>query len=99
MKKDFFTISEFNGILKTILTESFPQIIWVCGEIQGYDRNKNKSHVFFELVEKDPESKEILARIGLVIFAGKKLYIQQILTKSENAFQLKDDIDNRLRIR
>ncbi|MCR4337413.1 MAG: exodeoxyribonuclease VII large subunit, partial [Candidatus Omnitrophica bacterium] len=54
---------------------------------------RDKKHVFFELCEKDPVSQDIVARIGLVIFAGKKTYIDEILQSAENAFSLKDDIE------
>jgi exonuclease VII large subunit len=71
----------------------FPQSLWVCGEIQGFDRNKSKKHIFFDLCEKDPDSKSIVARIGLVIFDRRKNHLNEILTASENAFKLKDDIE------
>lgn len=93
MEEDFFTISQLNQFIKDILTAGIPRAVWVCGEIQQYDRNKSKHHIFFELVEKDAESKDIIARIGLVIFAGKKAHIEEILRKRENAFSLKDDIE------
>ncbi len=88
-----YKVSEINKFIKDVVNAGFPQILWICGEIQGYNRNKDRSHVFFELIEKHPESKEIVARIGLVIFAGKKPFIQNILKRSENAFELKDDIE------
>jgi exodeoxyribonuclease VII large subunit len=91
-----YKVSELNKFIKDVLNAGFPQIIWICGEIQGYNRNKDKSHVFFEMVEKHPESKEVLAKVGLVIFAGRKSFIEGVLKKSENAFQLKDDIEVRL---
>ncbi len=93
MGEDFFTISQLNQFIKDVLAAGIPRAVWVCGEIQQYDRNKSKRHIFFELVEKDAESKDIIARIGLVIFAGKKAHIEEILRKSENAFSLKDDIE------
>ncbi|OGW95790.1 MAG: exodeoxyribonuclease VII large subunit [Omnitrophica WOR_2 bacterium GWA2_45_18] len=99
VREEFFTISELNKFIKDVINAGFPQILWICGEIQGYDRNKDKKHVFFELVEKDPQSKDVLARIGLVIFAGKKTYIENILKESENAFSLKDDIEVKLACR
>lgn len=87
------TVSQLNGAIKEVLAGSFPYGIWLCGEIQGYNRNRDKSHVFFELCEKDPVSKDILARIGLVIFSGRKAFIEQTLKNAENAFALKDDIE------
>ncbi len=93
MSKEFLTISELNTLIKEVLNFGFPNVVWICGEIQNFDRNKHKNHIFFELCEKDPLSKDIVARIGLVIFGGRKSYIDEILRGSENAFQLKDDIE------
>ena len=93
MKKNCLTISELNLFIKDVINAGFPQPVWVSGEIQQYDRNKGKRHVFFELVEKDPKTKDIIARIGLVVFASRKGFIDEVLRKSENAFELKDDIE------
>ena len=93
MSDEFFTISQLNNYIKDVISAGFPQAVWVCGEIQGYDRNKSRNHVFFELIEKDPDSKNIIAKIGLVIFSGRKSSIESVLKKSENAFQLQDDIE------
>ncbi len=87
------TVSQLNGSIKEVLGMGFPAGVWVCGEIQGFNRNRDKAHVFFELCEKDPVSRDILARIGLVIFSGRKAYIEQLLKGAQNAFSLKDDIE------
>ncbi len=89
----FLTVSQLNDFIKDVLQMGFPQRVWVCGEIQGYNRNKDKSHVFFELCEKELQSNKVVARIGLVIFSGRKAAINDILDHAENAFQLKDDIE------
>lgn len=93
MGEEFLTVSELNHFIKDVLCAGFPQAVWVCGEVQQYDRGKNKKHVFFELVEKDSASQDVKARIGLVIFATRKEAIEGVLQKSENAFELKDDIE------
>ena len=93
MNSEILTVAQFNQLVKDVLTLGFPSAVWVCGEIQGYDRNKDKKHVFFELCEKNPGSNDIIARIGLVIFSGKKTYVEELLRKAEAAFQLKDDIE------
>ncbi len=93
MGEQSFSVSQLNYLIKDSINGCFPHLVWVTGEIQGFDRNKNKSHVFFELVEKDKGSHEIKAKIGLVIFAGKKAVIADTLRRSENAFVLKDDIE------
>jgi len=93
MSEEFLTVSELNRFIRDVLNSGFPKALWVCGEIQGYDRGKDKKHVFFELCEKDPATREISARIGLVIFAQARPRIDAILRQAENAFELKDDIE------
>lgn len=89
------TVSELNNYIRDVLNSGFPQPVWICGEIQGYERGKDKKHVFFELCEKDCDSHEIKARIGLVIFANRRATIDALLQRAENAFILKDDIEVR----
>lgn len=96
MNKEYLRISELNQLIGGAIHASFPQPLWICGEVQGYNRNRSKNHIFFELIEKDPDSKNIIAKIGLVLFAGRKAHIQSILKQSENAFALKDDIEVKL---
>jgi exodeoxyribonuclease VII large subunit len=93
MSDEFLTVSELNHFIRDVLNSGFPRSLWVCGEIQGYDRGKDKKHVFFELCEKDPVTRDITARIGLVIFAQARPKIEAILRQAENAFELKDDIE------
>ncbi|MBN1870587.1 MAG: exodeoxyribonuclease VII large subunit [Candidatus Omnitrophica bacterium] len=93
MTKDYLRVSELNRLIEDVIHAGFPQPLWICGEIQGFDRNRGKNHIFFDLVEKDPASKDIIAKIGLVLFSGRKAHIQEILKNSENAFALKDDIE------
>jgi len=93
MQDQFLKVSEVNGLIREVVNMGFPHAIWVCGEIQGYDRNRFRRHTFFELCEKDEQSKEIIARIGLVVFQARKAYLDQILAQSAHAFTLKDDIE------
>jgi len=93
MSDEFLTVSGLNHFIRDVLNSGFPKSLWVCGEIQGYDRSKDKKHVFFELCEKDTITREIKARIGLVIFAQARPQINAILRQAQNAFELKDDIE------
>lgn len=92
-ENEFLTVSQLNNLIREVVNMGFPQSLWVCGEIQGFDRSKDKKHIFFDLCEKDPGSKSIVARIGLVIFGSRKNHLNEILGASENAFKLKDDIE------
>src|SRR3989338_2820686 len=93
MQSEYLKVSELNELIQDVLRAGFPRPVWVCGEIQGYNRNRGKTHIFFELIEKDPNSEKIVAKIGLVLFSGKNAHINEILKSSENAFALRDDIE------
>ena len=54
---------------------------------------KIKSTYFLNSVKKTPTTRDITARIGLVIFAQVRPKIDAILKQAENAFALKDDIE------
>lgn len=88
-------VSEFNALVKEVLEAGFPQSLWICGEIQGFDRQRHKTHVFFDLVEKDPISHDVIARIGAVIFARQKPLLQQRLRLASDPFELKDGLEVR----
>lgn len=91
--QEFFTVSDINNFIKDVMSAGFPRSLWICGEIQGFNRNKFKSHIFFELIEKDKDTKDVKSKIGLVIFANRKNYVEQTLSNCQNPFQLKDDIE------
>src|SRR3989338_8864329 len=93
MAQEYLRVSELNGLIQDVIHAGFPQPVWVCGEIEGYNRNREKNHIFFELVEKATHSKNIIAKTGFAFFAAQKTNINDILKKSENAFALKDDIE------
>ena len=94
--KEVLSVSELNNLVRDVVNMGFPNAVWVCGEIQGFDRNKDKKHIFFDLCEKDEISHDVVARIGLVIFSGKKVFIDELLDKKRKnypVFALKDDIE------
>ncbi len=94
MRDDFLTISQLNRFIRDVLISGFPQPIWVCGEIQGL-KEKNR-HLYFTVVEKDPQGGSIVAKIDVKIWANNRLRIDAILDKAQNPFQLKDDIEVKL---
>lgn len=93
MNEEFLTVSQLNTFIKDVIQAGFPQPVWVCGEIQGYDRQKGKNHIFFQLVEKDPDSHQQKATIDLVIWAGKKGAIETVCRSAEDVFEIRDDIE------
>ncbi len=91
-----FTVLELNTAIRDVIKAQFPQYIWVCGEIQGLRPQRNKKHIYFELVQKHPEQDSILAKVKMALFAGRIPFIQRRIQQAKGAFELKNDIEVKL---
>ncbi len=94
MSDEYLSVSELSNYIRDVLRSGFPRAVWVCGEIQEIREKSN--HLYFTLSEKDPDSNQVVAKIGATIWANARPKINAILQKAENAFQLKDDIEVKL---
>jgi exodeoxyribonuclease VII large subunit len=101
------TVSELNSRVKRALLRAFPETIWIVGEIAGFDRNKHRAHVHFELVEKAAETPgsagsergAIKASVSAVLFERTRREVERTLAKADAPFELKDGIEVRLEVR
>ncbi|MCM8792565.1 MAG: exodeoxyribonuclease VII large subunit [Candidatus Omnitrophica bacterium] len=91
-----YSIRELNTEIRNVLNQEFPDLIWIHGEIQDYDKNKHKPDVYFRLCEKHPEIDEIIASAAVVIFKDRKPILASTLKKTEGQFELKDDLEVKL---
>lgn len=91
--QEFLTVSELNDFIRRVITSGFPAPLWICGEIQEL---RDKKHLYFTLSEKDPESNAVIAKIGVTIWANARPKIEAVLSKAQDAFTLKDDIEVKL---
>lgn len=91
-----YTILELNNRVRDLIKERFPSAIWVCGEIQGLRPERNKKHIYFELVQKEEQSDQITAKVRAALFFGRQPVIQQRLAQAQDSFELKNDIEVKL---
>jgi exodeoxyribonuclease VII large subunit len=87
----FFTVGELNKYIRDVIVSGFPSAVWVCGEIQGL-RVDSKGHSYFELCENEDGSHNVKAKIKASIWNTRRVYIDTVLSRVENGFSLKDDI-------
>ena len=52
MSDEFLTVSELNHFIRDVLNSGFPKSLWICGEIQGYDRGKDKKQYFLNYAKR-----------------------------------------------
>jgi len=88
-----YTVLEINTIIQGVIRDTFPDYVWVCGEIQDLRLTQQKKHLFFTLCQKHPEAEEVISKIKAVIFEGNRNYVFDKLRKAKNDFSLRDDIE------
>jgi len=88
-----YTVLELNTEVRSVIKDKFPEQIWVCGEIQDLRIQRGKNHMYFSLVQKDPDSDSIVARVDANLWAGNRPLIEKRIGQAQAAFELKDDIE------
>lgn len=91
-----YTIFELNNEIKQILEGSFPDLIWVRGEITGFDKRKNHRNIYFQLQEKDPDKDQIISEIPAVIFNSDIAKIWQKLKEANVDTAFRDGMEVRV---
>lgn len=94
-----FRVSELNAVVRHAIEEAFPVPVWVAGEIAGYDRNRHRRHIYFELVEKAEGEEKPRARVSVVLFESVRPRVERRLAEAPDPFELCDGIEVRLRVR
>jgi len=88
-----YSVLELNTAVRKLIHSEFPEYIWVYGEIKDLKISRNKRHIYFDLVQKHHDTDEIVAKVGTVIFEGRKQRIFKRIKETEGAFELKNDIE------
>jgi len=62
------SLFELNNLVKTGIRELFPDTYWIIGEVSEMNINQS-GHCYLELIEKNPDSEQIVARSRATIWA------------------------------
>jgi len=89
-----YTILELNSEIEQILEGSFSELIWVRGEVTGFDKQKGSRNIFFQLQEKNPEKDQIISKISASIFNSDINKILQKFSRISNT-ELRDGLEIR----
>lgn len=99
MEPATLSISGLNQIVRDALRGQFPQRLWVVGEIVDYDKQADRGHKFFSLVEKAPGTARPLARVEACLFEGTARTLAARLQTAAADFALRDGIEIRALVR
>jgi len=88
-----YTVLELNEQVREVLRSGFPRQVWVCGEIQNLRIQRGKNHMYFSLVQKDPDSDNIIAQVEANLFAGARQVVEKRIKEARADFELRNDIE------
>jgi exodeoxyribonuclease VII large subunit len=91
------TISGLNEKAKKAIQGGFPEPVWVVGELADYDKNKDRQHLFFNLLEKRGE--KIVAQVDVAMFERTAKMVRARLDNLPEPMTLADGIEIRVRVR
>jgi exodeoxyribonuclease VII large subunit len=89
-------VLELNQAIERALKHAFPGEIWLRGEIQGLARTRMRKHNYFDLVEKDPASDQVLATIPVALLSWNRAKVERMMGDAPG-FELDDDVEVRIR--
>ena len=67
--KETYSLFELNGFIKRVISLNFDEAIWVRCELSQV--NNSRGHYYLNLIEKDPQSDQIIAQSSAVIWRNK----------------------------
>jgi exodeoxyribonuclease VII large subunit len=94
---DALSISGLNQQVKDAIQGAFPETVWVVGELADYDKNQDRPHVFFTLLEKRNES--IDAQVSVAMFERTAKMLRARLGNLPEPMSLADGIEIRALVR
>ena len=94
---DALSISGLNQKVKDAIQGAFPETVWVVGELADYDKNQDRPHVFFTLLEKRNES--IDAQVSVAMFERTAKMLRSRLGNLPEPMSLADGIEIRALVR
>jgi len=92
------SISVLNERVRLALRRTFHDPIWVVGEVLGFDKSKNRKHVFFSLTEKRAGSNQPAAQAEVAMFASTLERLRPVLGGGDG-LTLRDGIEIRALVR
>ena len=93
-----YTVATLNERARQALAGCFPAPIWLVGEISGFNKSRHKRTVGFQLVENDPDGRNV-SQVNATLFDETRKEIEFALARAGNPFQLEDELRVRLRVR
>jgi len=89
------SISALNTRVRDGLRQSFPDAIWVVGEVVDFDKSAGREHRFFQLAEKSPRQPRAVAVVEVALFGRTAEWLLPRLNTGDSPLSLRDGIEIR----
>lgn len=96
---DALTVSALNDMVRGALRATFPQAVWVVGEIVDFDKQGASKHRFFSLVERAEGETRPRAIVEVVLFERTAEALLPRLQNAAEPLTLQDGIEIRALVR
>ncbi|MGE3166195.1 MAG: exodeoxyribonuclease VII large subunit [Planctomycetota bacterium] len=93
------TVVWLNRAVREVLNEAFPEPLWLVGEIHGFDRNRHKKHVYFQLADRNEDEDRPSGVVTAVLFASAQERVAQRLRSAADPIELQDGLRVRVLVR
>lgn len=93
------SISALNRRVRDGLREQFPNAMWIVGEIVDYDKNGDRQHRFFQLVERAKGQPRATATVEVALFGDTAERLLARLATGDAPLVLRDGIEIRALVR
>jgi len=90
-----WNVSEVCQGIADLFEQTFPEEIWVRGEVQGY-RVSPQGHAYFDLLEPTKDKRGAAAKLPVTLFAGRRRGVEATLRKVGD-LTLEDGLEIRIR--
>ena len=80
-----FSVGELNRLIRYALSLTFPDEVWVAGQIASINRHGPSGHVYFQLVDTDTDGSAPDASISVVLYRTHKEFVNRVIKRSGGA--------------
>lgn len=96
---DTFTVGELNRLIRYALSVTFPDEVWVQGEISGLRRHASSGNVYFQLVDAGAGAQHADATLAVSLPRGTKEGINRLLKRAnpQGTIRMADGVHIRIR--
>jgi exodeoxyribonuclease VII large subunit len=80
--RDTFTVGQLNRLIRDALAITFPDEVWVEGEIASLNRHGASGNVYFQLVDPADGGAQATAALSVVLYRANKEAVNRLLRRA-----------------